>query len=630
MVSASAGSGGSISPNGTVMINHGGSQTFYFYPNPGYEIEQVLIDGSLVGSTNSYTFSNVTENHTIFVSFSPLPVQTHMITASSGNNGSISPGGSVTVNHGSDQTFTFTPNPGCEIEQVLIDGESNSQAVSSGSYIFPNVTNNHSIAVSFRIQPISSYSGGDGSPGNPYLISTKADMVALSNAVQNGTTYAGNYFLLINDLVGANSLTTSIGTYDFNSFFQGIFDGGGHEIELNNAAGVFGYAVNATIRNLGVKGSVAFSMVTTAAAGSICGRATGTTISYCYNLGSISTSSPYSSSGGICGYSSSCVISNCYNLGNISASSPSYSYSGGICGYISSSSISNCYNLGNISASSFYPFAGGICGNSDKGSINNCFAANPVITAMNGNNNSADIGRISSHASSINNCHALSSMLVNGSEINSTDANGKDGNGVELSSLQAESWIAGNLGWDFSTVWTMSSGNSVNQGLPILKIVNCLPNLLVQVWNDVLSVINDPAKNGGYEFISYQWYRNGIDIPGEINGNLYLINGENDPDAQYAVRLITTDGQPIQSCPVRFSPAGNSVLRAYPNPAQKIITIAGEAIEDGDNVEIFDTNGQFICRFIATKNQTTLNISSFLKGTYIVKVNNKQVKIIKN
>ena len=52
-------------------INCGESLTFTFTPNAGYEINQVLIDGSAVEPTNSHTFSDVSIDHTIYVTFKP-------------------------------------------------------------------------------------------------------------------------------------------------------------------------------------------------------------------------------------------------------------------------------------------------------------------------------------------------------------------------------------------------------------------------------------------------------------------------------------------------------------------------------------------------------------------------------
>jgi hypothetical protein len=69
VITASAGIGGSIDPGGSITISFGNNQTFNITPNPSYMINDVLVDGVSVGAISSYTFSNVTANHTIAVSF---------------------------------------------------------------------------------------------------------------------------------------------------------------------------------------------------------------------------------------------------------------------------------------------------------------------------------------------------------------------------------------------------------------------------------------------------------------------------------------------------------------------------------------------------------------------------------
>jgi hypothetical protein len=74
----------------------------------------------------------------------------YTITASAENNGNISLDGNLMVSPGGSQSFTFTPDASYEIDEVLIDGVNNSQAVSFGSYTFENVMENHSIVVTFK------------------------------------------------------------------------------------------------------------------------------------------------------------------------------------------------------------------------------------------------------------------------------------------------------------------------------------------------------------------------------------------------------------------------------------------------------------------------------------------------
>ena len=68
-IKATAGIQGSITPSGDVDVLHGGSQTFTIAANRGYAISNVKIDGVSIGAVKSYTFENVTGNHTIEVTF---------------------------------------------------------------------------------------------------------------------------------------------------------------------------------------------------------------------------------------------------------------------------------------------------------------------------------------------------------------------------------------------------------------------------------------------------------------------------------------------------------------------------------------------------------------------------------
>ena len=69
-ITATAGTGGTISPEGEVTVNHGDNQTFTIIPDAGYHIEDVLVDGTTsAGDVGSYTFTSVEANHTIYATF---------------------------------------------------------------------------------------------------------------------------------------------------------------------------------------------------------------------------------------------------------------------------------------------------------------------------------------------------------------------------------------------------------------------------------------------------------------------------------------------------------------------------------------------------------------------------------
>ena len=59
VIIASAGDGGSISPNGEVSVSVGSSQGFAITPNVSYHIADVVVDGNSVGPVTSYSFNNV-------------------------------------------------------------------------------------------------------------------------------------------------------------------------------------------------------------------------------------------------------------------------------------------------------------------------------------------------------------------------------------------------------------------------------------------------------------------------------------------------------------------------------------------------------------------------------------------
>lgn len=144
-ISASAGTGGSISPSGSVSVNHGGSQVYTINSASGYRVANVWVDNISVGAVSSYTFDQVTEDRTIQASF---VADTITINSSAGINGTITPSGSVNVPMGGSQKFAIFPDIGHTISDVTVDG------VPMGaidSYTFSNVAANHTINAAFTV-----------------------------------------------------------------------------------------------------------------------------------------------------------------------------------------------------------------------------------------------------------------------------------------------------------------------------------------------------------------------------------------------------------------------------------------------------------------------------------------------
>ncbi len=158
-ITASAGANGSISPSGAVLVNRGNATMFTFTPATGYHVDSIIVDGVKVDSLLSYTFNDVTTNHTIRVVF---VINIYNITASAGDNGTISPSGIVSVNYNSSQTYSITPSSGYHTDSLIVDG---SPVTPDTSYTFSNVNANHTIRAVFanNIYTITSSAGANGS-----------------------------------------------------------------------------------------------------------------------------------------------------------------------------------------------------------------------------------------------------------------------------------------------------------------------------------------------------------------------------------------------------------------------------------------------------------------------------------
>lgn len=152
-ITASIKGAGSISPSGIVSVCL--DQTFTFTPAECYEIHDVIIDGVPIPKqdiSSSYTFENITSNHTISVEYSSSSTDTINVTFTNGGTISI---GDSTISEGDiviceDKTFYFTPNDCYTIKEVLINGSPNNDAKTEGKYTFKTGNGFQKLHVEFR------------------------------------------------------------------------------------------------------------------------------------------------------------------------------------------------------------------------------------------------------------------------------------------------------------------------------------------------------------------------------------------------------------------------------------------------------------------------------------------------
>ena len=133
--------GGLIS--GTGVFGEGDMCTIVAEPQENYVFLAWKEDGVEVSTESHYSF--IVEGPRNFVAVFGRKYFTVNATTSLG--GTITPSGNVTVERGEDITFVMTPDQGCSVLQVTVDGE---DIGSMQSYTFSAVTDDHTINVQFK------------------------------------------------------------------------------------------------------------------------------------------------------------------------------------------------------------------------------------------------------------------------------------------------------------------------------------------------------------------------------------------------------------------------------------------------------------------------------------------------
>jgi hypothetical protein len=145
-ITSAAAANGNISPAGATAVTSGSNQTYTITPNTGFTVAALVVDGTVLPGTTTYTFMNVTGSHYVNAYFEAIPA-TVTITSAAGPNGTISPAGANTVAGGTNQTFTITPNAGFAVAALVVDGQLLPGAT---TYTFTNVTTSHYINAYFQ------------------------------------------------------------------------------------------------------------------------------------------------------------------------------------------------------------------------------------------------------------------------------------------------------------------------------------------------------------------------------------------------------------------------------------------------------------------------------------------------
>jgi hypothetical protein len=211
------------------------------------------------------------------------------------------------------------------------------------------------------------YSGGFGTAGSPYLISTAEDMNAIGGHREDWSKqfkmtadidlsqYAGGKFAIIGNSTNC---------------FQGVFDGDGHAVKnlkigtagvSANYLGLFGNVDNATLKNLSLE-----NMEIVTGAGS-------------------------NYAGGLAGYFYRSSAEKC-NVDVVITAGNNSRYLGGITGYKSSGTISTCRSKCSITAGQYAEALGGIAGY-NYGYVNSSYAMGSLTAGTNSNHTGGIAGQ---------------------------------------------------------------------------------------------------------------------------------------------------------------------------------------------------------------------------------------------
>ena len=216
------------------------------------------------------------------------------------------------------------------------------------------------------------YSGGNGTAGEPFLISTAADM----NEIGTHPEDFNDHFLLINDINLAEYTGTEFNIIgdDVNAF-TGVFDGNNHSI-LNftynsteqSMIGIFGYVVDAVIKDTEI---INPNIIISGRSDYIGGLAgcfyTGSIISCSVKNGFISGDFRV---GGLVGENDGLIV-NCHTEVNVHGGG----VVGGLVGRNVGGQIKQCYSISDVNGSGGL---GGLIGLNSEGQIDRCYSISNV------------------------------------------------------------------------------------------------------------------------------------------------------------------------------------------------------------------------------------------------------------
>ena len=147
-------------------------------------------------------------------------------------------------------------------------------------------------------------------------------------------------------------------------------------------------------------------------------------------------------------------------------------------------------------------------------------------------------------------------------------------------------------------------------------------------WDDVICVLTN-NYNGGYDFVAYQWYKNGQPLVGETG---YYLNQPLEVGAEYTVLLTEQDSTQLMTCPLLLTNE-EPEISVEPTLIKQRQPVRCYVSDDAD-VYLYDVLGNMVMHTQVSRGENYLKMPS-QHGVYLLKVgiqNNKErtIKIIVN
>lgn len=147
-------------------------------------------------------------------------------------------------------------------------------------------------------------------------------------------------------------------------------------------------------------------------------------------------------------------------------------------------------------------------------------------------------------------------------------------------------------------------------------------------WDDVICVLTS-AHNGGYDFVAFQWYKNGQPLVGETG---YYLNQPLDEEAEYSVLLTEVNGTQLMSCPMVVE-SEEPDISVEPTLVKQRQPVRCHVPENA-MVYLYDALGRMMMQESVAHGETYLTMPG-VQGVYLMKVvmqdnRERSVKIIVN